>query len=267
MQVLLMALAGCSKSEVHKHGPQEQAPGQGSATRAHGEHRHGQADGAAPHARADRQHKHGPGHADGPQAQGAHQHNHGNPADLEAYVARLEAPDRAQWQRPDEVVAKLALPAGAVACEIGAGPGYFTLRLSKAVGDKGVVYAVDVEPRLLGVLRERLEASGARNVVPVLGLMDDPLLPAGACELVLVVNTVHHFTDPVAYLKRIKHTLKSGGRLVNIDFHKRPSPMGPPMEMRIDREDFVSIADKAGLKPSAEHELLPHQYFIELVAK
>jgi ubiquinone/menaquinone biosynthesis C-methylase UbiE len=196
-----------------------------------------------------------------------HGHNHGNPEDLDRYIARMEAPDRAEWQKPDEVIARLALPPGAVVCDIGAGTGYFSLRLGKAVGDQGTVYAVDVEPRILAVLRDRIEKSGVRNVIPVLALPDDPLIPAGACDVVLIVNTLHHFPEPVAYLKRLQRSLKSGGRIVNIDYHKLPTPVGPRLESRVDRAAFLSFAEKAGLKVSAEHDLLPHQYFIELVPK
>ncbi len=196
-----------------------------------------------------------------------HHHNHGNPQDLEDYIARMEAPDRATWQKPDEVVARLSLRPGSVAGEIGAGPGYFSLRLGKAVGETGTVYAVDVEPRMLAVLRDRLEKAGAKNILPVLGLKDDPFLPAGACDVILLVNTIHHFPDPAPYLKRLKRALKKNGRIVNIDFHKRQTPMGPPLEHRIDRQDFLALAEKAGLTVQAEHDLLEHQYFLELSSR
>jgi ubiquinone/menaquinone biosynthesis C-methylase UbiE len=194
-------------------------------------------------------------------------HAHGNPADLEAFIARMEAPERAEWQKPDAVVERLALGRGAVVCEIGAGPGYFALRLGRAVGEGGVVYAVDVVPRILEVLRDRIEGAGARNVVPVLGLGDDPLIPEDACDLILIVNTLHHFSEPVAFLRRLERSLGRDGRLVNIDFHKRPTAVGPPVEHRVDRGDFLAIAGKAGLEVVAEHDLLPHQYFIELAPR
>src|SRR5579859_1656264 len=176
----------------------------------------------------------------------AHGGKHGNPDDLDAYIARMEEPERAQWQKPDEVVAALELKAGQVACDIGAGPGYFSLRLARAVGDAGRVFAVDVEPRILEALRKRIEASGARNVTPVLSLADDALLPAGACDLILIVDTWHHFPDGPAYLRRLSRSLRPGGRLVNIDFHKRELPVGPPVDHKISREAFIRDAQSAG---------------------
>ncbi|HET7293964.1 MAG TPA: methyltransferase domain-containing protein [Vicinamibacteria bacterium] len=189
---------------------------------------------------------------------------HGNPADLESYVARLEDPARDAWQKPDAVVAALGLRPGQTACDIGAGPGYFTLRLSAAVGPSGRVYGVDVEPFILGTLRDRIEAAQATNVTPVLGVGDDPLLPGALCDLVLIVDTYHHFPERTRYLQRLVRSLKPGGRIVNIDYEKKATPVGPPMEHRISRDEFVAEAGLAGLAVVAEPRLLPYQYFIVL---
>ena len=102
--------------------------------------------------------------------------------------------------------------------EIGSGPGYFTLRLARAVGPSGRVYAVDAEPALLEVLRERLRRAGLHNVTPVLGLGDDPLLPAGACHLAVIVNAYHHVADGPALRRRLARSLVPRGRAVNIDW-------------------------------------------------
>jgi predicted methyltransferase len=114
---------------------------------------------------------------------------HGNPEDLGSYVARMEDPSRAEWQKPDQVLRALGLNAGQVVCDVGAGPGYFTLPVARAVGETGRVYAVDVEPRMLVALRKRVRESGLRNVTPVLALDDDSLLPPAACDLILIVDT------------------------------------------------------------------------------
>jgi len=193
-----------------------------------------------------------------------HKDRHGNPADLEAYIARMEEPSRAEWQKPDDVVRALNLRPGQVACDIGAGPGYFSLRLARVLGDAGRVYAVDVEPRILAVLRDRIRDSGARNVTPVLSLADDALLPAGGCDLILIVDTYHHFPDGPAYLQRLSRALKPGGRIANVDFHKRELPVGPPVEHKVAREAFLADATAAGLKLVEEHAFLPYQYFVVL---
>lgn len=210
---------------------------------------------------------HGAGPDHHPHPGGAHQFpggHHGNPTDLEGYIHRMEEPGRAEWQKPDEVIQRLGLRPGQVACDIGAGPGYFSLRLSRVLGPTGHVWAVDVEPRMLAALSERVAAQGIRNVTPVLGLPGDPLLPPASCDLVLVVDTYHHFPDGVLYLRRLAEALRPGGRLVNIDFHKRETPIGPPLEHRIAREEFLRQARAAGLGMVDEPTLLPYQYFVIL---
>lgn len=193
-----------------------------------------------------------------------HSHRkHGNPDDLASYIAKMEEPGRAAWQKPDEVVQALGLKGGETVCDIGAGPGYFSLRLARAVGDGGRVFAVDVEPRILEVLRQRLKEAKLRNVTPVLALEDDALVPKGACDVILIVDTFHHFPDPPAYLRRLAQALKPGGRVVNIDFHKRELPVGPS-ENKISREDFLAQASAAGLVVAEEHTFLPYQYFLVL---
>jgi SAM-dependent methyltransferase len=192
-----------------------------------------------------------------------HDHDkHRNPEDLDSYIARMEDPERAAWQKPDEVLRALQLAPGQVACDIGAGPGYFALRMARTAAQ---VFAVDVEPRMLQALIKRIVKSGLRNVTPVFAVDDDPLIPLGACDLILVANTYHHFPDGPAYLRRLSQSLKpGGGRIANIDFHKRELPMGPPVEHKVSRDDFLEDARAAGLELAAEHDFLPNQYFLVL---
>ena len=193
-----------------------------------------------------------------------HRDRHGNPADWARYLARLLDPGRAAWQKPARLVDALGLRPGQTAAEIGAGPGYFTLRLARAVGAVGRVYAVDAEPRMLPLLAERLRRTGTRNVTPVLGLADDPLLPLGSCDVILVVDTYHHFPNGPAYLRRLVRYLKPGGRLVNVDFQRRETPVGPPLEHRVAREEFLRDARRAGLRLVDEWSFLPYQYALVL---
>ena len=187
-----------------------------------------------------------------------------NPKDLDGYIAAQEAPDRAAWQKPDQVLDALALRPGQVVCDIGAGPGYFALRAAKRVGEKGRVFAVDVEPKILDVLRARIDKAGVRNVTPVLALPADPLLPPRSCDLVLIVDAYHHFPDRPRYLGRLAALLAPGGRLANVDWHKETKGFGPEPGHRVAREDFLADAAKAGLRLVAEPKFLPHQYFLVL---
>lgn len=173
-------------------------------------------------------------------------------------------PARAAWQKPDLLVAALGLRRGQVVAEIGSGPGYFTLRLARAVGPSGRVYAVDPEPAMLQALRERLERSGLRNVTPILGMGDDPLLPPASCHLALIVNAYHHFADGRALLRQLTRALRPRGRVVNVDWALRETPVGPPLERRVAPDTFIRAARGAGLRLIRARDLLPHQYFLVL---
>jgi ubiquinone/menaquinone biosynthesis C-methylase UbiE len=179
-------------------------------------------------------------------------------------VRRALDPKRAAWQKPGAVVRALGLRRGQVVAEIGAGPGFFTPRLARAVGRTGLVYAVDPEPQMLVMLRRRLARAGVRNVTPVLGSADDPLLPAGSCDLALIVDAYHHFADGPAILRKIVLALGRGGRLVNIDWSEGEHDVGPPPHRRVPRGKFLAAARRAGLRLVAEHRFLPYQYFFVL---
>ena len=190
--------------------------------------------------------------------------HHGNPADLNEYIARLDDPARDEWQRPDVVLAALGIAPTSVVCDVGAGTGYFALRLAKLAAQ---VYAVDVEPQLLVLLRDRVASAGLQNVTPVLGLPHDPLVPAAACDFVLVVNVFHHVPEKAAYLRRLQAALRPGGRVAIIDFHKRELPVGPPVDHKLSREDCLAQVRAAGLHIVTEHESLPYQYFLVMSPK
>jgi ubiquinone/menaquinone biosynthesis C-methylase UbiE len=211
--------------------------------------------------------RHEHGHHHPHEHQHRHEHDeHGNPHDLARYLEKLTSDERGEWQQPDRVVKALALKKGATAADVGVGPGYFALRMAKAVGRAGRVFGVDVEPRLLAELVKRVAAARVKNVTPVLGLPGDPLLPPRSCDLILIVNMFHHVPDPVAFLRTLARALRPRGRIVNIDFQKGDFPLGPPIEHKIAREEFLRLAARAGLRLAREHTFLAYQYFLELRA-
>jgi ubiquinone/menaquinone biosynthesis C-methylase UbiE len=186
-------------------------------------------------------------------------HRHGDPM---AYIASLTDPARDAYQKPDEVLKALALRPGEVVADIGAGAGYFALRFASAVGEKGRVYAVDVSPDMVRHLNRRLRDAGVRNVVTVLSDPDDPLLPDASVDRFVIVDTWHHIEDQAKYLGLLKRMLKPGGQVVHIDFQKRDLPVGPPVGMKIAREDVVKQMEGAGFRLAGEHGFLPYQYFL-----
>ncbi|HVQ75882.1 MAG TPA: methyltransferase domain-containing protein [Candidatus Binatia bacterium] len=199
------------------------------------------------------------------QAPRSHEEMHRLHRDPTAYIAMLEDPKRDAYQKPHEVLMALGLKPGETIADIGSGSGYFTLRFAAHVGDQGRVFAVDVDPAMVRHLNRRLRDAGVRNVQTILAEPDDPLLPDASVDRFVVVNTWHHIEKPVAYLALMKRMLKPGGQVVMIDFQKKELPFGPPLEMKIAREDLVRQMEASGFRLAKEHVFLPHQYFLVFI--
>lgn len=197
--------------------------------------------------------------------QRSHEQMHHLHQDSQAYIAMLEDPGRDEYQKPQEVLAALDLHEGETIADIGSGSGYFSLRFASAVGDTGRVFAVDVDPDMIRHLNRRLRDAGVHNVQTVLADADDPLLPDASVDRFVVVDTWHHIGEPKHYLGLMKRMLKPGGQVVMIDFQKRELPFGPPLEMKIAREDLIRQMEEAGFRLQQEHTFLPYQYFLVFV--
>ena len=172
---------------------------------------------------------------------------------------------RDDWQQPDRVLSSLELRPGERVADLGAGGGFFTFRLAKAVGPEGRVYAVDVDEEMLDRLEERAGEEGAENVEVILAKFDDPLLPAEGVDLVFTCNTYHHFEDRSAYFERVRGSLRPGGRVAIIDFNgtswfnKVFGHSTPPETIR-------SELEAAGYALASEHHYLSRQGFLVFTA-
>jgi len=182
--------------------------------------------------------------------------------DPKSYIGALEDPKRDTYQKPHEVLTALNIKPGEVIADIGAGSGYFTFRLAHFVGDKGKVYAVDVSPDMIRHVNRRIRETKATNVVTILADHDDPLLPDRSVNRFFICDVWHHVENQTKYISLMKKMLKPGGEIVMIDFHKKELPFGPPMQMKIAREDMIKQMETNGFRLSKEHTFLPHQYFL-----
>jgi ubiquinone/menaquinone biosynthesis C-methylase UbiE len=191
---------------------------------------------------------------------------HGAHTDVDAYIRMLDSESRDGYQKPDEVVAALALKPGDTVADIGAGSGYFTLRFARAVGAAGRVYAVDVEPRMVEHIEERAAEAGLANVTAALAPPDDPRLPEHKVDLVFFCDVWHHVEKQAAYIEALRNALAPGGRIVMIDYQKRPLPVGPGMDTKIAREDVVKQMQENGFRLALEPTFLPYQYFLVFTA-
>jgi len=186
--------------------------------------------------------------------------SHRSFADVQQWVSVFDDPARDAYQKPAEVVRALRIRPGMRVADIGAGTGYFSGHLSAAVGPTGAVFAADTEPELVRHLRERAEKERTDNVVPILASPDNPRLPRGAVDLVLLVDTFHHIDHRVAYFGRLRATLAPSGRVAVVDWQKRETPVGPELEHRLAREQVVEEMRAAGYALVAEPDVLPYQY-------
>jgi ubiquinone/menaquinone biosynthesis C-methylase UbiE len=174
----------------------------------------------------------------------------------------LEAPDRDVWQRPDRIMDELRIAEGSVVADLGAGSGWFTVRLAARVGPNGKVYAEDIQPQMFSAITVRVQREGLRNVEPVLGTASDPRLPAGALDAVLIVEAYHEMEAPVVLLRNVGAALKPTGMVGIVDFTKKGFGPGPPMEERVDPEQVVRDAQAAGLRLHSTPDILPYQYLL-----
>ncbi len=183
-------------------------------------------------------------------------------ADSKAYIAVLDDPARDAYQKPHEVLEALAVKEGERIADIGAGSGYFALRFARHVGPAGRVLAVDISPDMVLHLNERLRDAAVDNVRTVLARPEDPLLADGSVDRIFICDTWHHIPGHPAYLERLRKALRPGGQVVIIDFQKKESPVGAPMEMRVAREDVLKEFQQAGFRLAKEETFLPYQYFL-----
>ena len=130
----------------------------------------------------------------------------------------LERPERNSEEHTDQLMDQLKVRPGMVVADIGAGTGYFSRRLAEKVSPSGKVLAVDIQPEMLELLTNKMVSAGITNIVPVLGTVKDPKLPARAVDLVLMVDVYHEFDFPYEMMDGICRSLKPGGQAIFVEF-------------------------------------------------
>ncbi len=194
-----------------------------------------------------------------------HAHDHGPLGhrfeNAKEWSKRFDDPARDAWQRPEEVVRLMGIEAGQTVADIGAGTGYFLKRLSRAVGEKGSVLALDIEPDMVRHMSGRAASEGLRNVEARLVPFDDPKLGEGTVHRILIVNTWHHIPDRADYTRKLARALAPGGAVFVVDYTLE-SKMGPPKEHRIAPGVVAAELRAGGLAAATVDEPLPEQYIV-----
>lgn len=170
-----------------------------------------------------------------------------------------DTPERDAWQKPDQVVEALQLDPEMVVADIGAGTGYFSVRLARAV-PAGQVIATDIEPDMVRYITERAAREHLPNLRAVLTSPTDPQLAPGSLDRILVVDVWHHIDDRYGYARALARALRPGGKIAIVDF-KAESSHGPPPEHRLPPGEIIDALNRAGLEPVGMRDL-PEQYIV-----
>jgi ubiquinone/menaquinone biosynthesis C-methylase UbiE len=176
----------------------------------------------------------------------------------------LEPPDREAWQKPEQVMDALYVGEASVVADLGAGGGWFTIRLARRVGQNGTVYAEDIQRLMIEAIQRRVTREGLGNVKTVLGTGVDPFpgLLLGTLDAVLIVDAFHEMAEPVVLLRNVARALKPQGRIGIIDYREGEGGPGPGPDERVPPSVIAAKAKEAGLTLDREETFLRYQYFL-----
>jgi ubiquinone/menaquinone biosynthesis C-methylase UbiE len=173
----------------------------------------------------------------------------------------LEGPDRDAYQRPDQIMDALQIGENSIVADLGAGGGWFTVRLARRVTN-GRVYAEDIQPQMIQAIERRVKREELDNVIVVLGTATDLKIPAGTLDAVLIVDTYHEMDQPVTLLRNVARSLKPTGLIGIVNYKKDGAGPGPEMDERVDAEQVIRDARAAGLELKKRENFLRYQYLL-----
>jgi ubiquinone/menaquinone biosynthesis C-methylase UbiE len=174
----------------------------------------------------------------------------------------LDRPERVSEEEPDKAIAALGISSGATVADVGAGSGYMTVKLAAAVGSTGRVYATDVQPEMIDALTARVKAARLLNVTPILSGTDDPRLPEGVIDLILMVDVYHELAAPQRMLQQLKRSLKPSGRLVLLEYRKEDPAIPIREEHKMSVADAKAEVEAEGYRLASVIETLPRQHIL-----
>ena len=176
----------------------------------------------------------------------------------------LEGPDRDAWQQPELIMDALGIFDGAVVADVGAGGGWFTVRLAQRVGPNGLVYAEDIQPQMIESINRRVRRAGLTNVQAIIGTPSNPMLP-GPIDALLMVEVYSQVEDPVTLLRNVMPRLKPGGRVGIVEYRLDGGGPGPPLDERVEPETVIRDARAAGFRLLAREDEFRYQYLLVFV--
>ncbi len=174
----------------------------------------------------------------------------------------LDRPERVSEEDPDKAIAALGIGPGATVADVGAGSGYMTVKLAAVVGPAGRVYATDVQPEMIEKLTARVKSANLQNVIPVLSTTDDPRLPEGSIDLILMVDVYHELAAPQRTLQQLKRTLTPSGRLVLLEYRKEDPSIPIREEHKMTVAEAKAELEAEGYQLESANESLPRQHIL-----
>lgn len=185
-------------------------------------------------------------------------------ADVMSFVGAewLIRDTREQEEHPDQMLDALKIPRGATVADVGAGVGYTSVRLAKRVGPEGTVLATDLQPEMIAMLRDNLREMGIANVKPILATATDTKLPDSKLDLIIMVDVYHECPDPEATLKGLRKALKSGGRLVLVEYRGEDPEVPIKPEHKMTVKQVRKELEPQGFTFKDSLEFLPWQHII-----
>ncbi len=177
-------------------------------------------------------------------------------------AAWLERPERVKEEDPDLALNILNVAKGSSVADVGAGSGYWTVKLSQRVGPSGKVFATDLQPQMLDILGRRLTAQGITNVTLVQGSVDDAKLPPASVDLELMVDVYHELSQPQAILRGLRAALKPGGRLVLLEYRKEDPSIPIKFEHKMSVAEAKLEVEHEGFTLAAVDDALPWQHIL-----
>ena len=174
----------------------------------------------------------------------------------------LERNERELEELPETALDKIGFRPGMTVADVGAGSGYFTVRLAKRVGTAGKVYAVEVQPEMMSILRRRIASEKLGNVETILGTESDPKLPKNSVDLLLMVDVYHEFSQPRTMLQRMKEALKNDGRLVLLEYRKEDPHIPIRSEHKMSVAEAKAELEAEGYKLEKVLKDLPRQHIL-----
>lgn len=192
------------------------------------------------------------------------------PEGREQVARTLIAPDRDAKQKPEELVKAMSLAPGMTVADIGTGAGYMLPFLSRAVGPNGRVLAEDIQDDFLAKARAKADSEKLGNVTFVKGSETSPMLPEGSVDVALALDSYHHYDYPEKMLAGIARGLKPNGRLVIVEYYKRPNAMPNRRALehiRLDAPDVIKEIEANGFRLLSQREHVPDSQYMLIFAR